>query len=394
MALLEAMANGLPSSSHRWAASRTFSAMADGMLVTPGNVEQIRAAMARLIDDTARQRPGAARDARAPFDVHVYARRSRTSTSESRRSRKSGNTHERDRIRRRSSSGTWSARLSSDAIRSTTSALARTRGIEGSTAKAAALVARAAGAHARARRNTRTADRARRREPAGHCSTRSCCATGCGLHHRQRMVLGAGQHRRHGRCTAQAGALARWHRLRAGLHRPPGDGGPACAHGAHRGAARRQPAGPGLSPIPTWIQRTAGARASSVRTRCRPEHRTHRRSLENFAPQLLCAYPSALEALCRCLHENGRTLKVPAVPDLLGGAQARSLGARAGGARRPHRRITTGSPSAWPSPMPSRRASTASWPATRTWSSFPTTSTTAGRRTSSTRSSERRSGTA
>jgi phenylacetate-CoA ligase len=36
-------------------------------------------------------------------------------------------------------------------------------------------------------------------------------------------------------------------------------------------------------------------------------------SLESFAPQLLCAYPSALEALCKLLQENGRTLKVPAV---------------------------------------------------------------------------------
>jgi phenylacetate-CoA ligase len=36
-------------------------------------------------------------------------------------------------------------------------------------------------------------------------------------------------------------------------------------------------------------------------------------SLESFAPQLLCAYPSALEQLCRLLQEHGRTLRVPAV---------------------------------------------------------------------------------
>jgi phenylacetate-CoA ligase len=36
-------------------------------------------------------------------------------------------------------------------------------------------------------------------------------------------------------------------------------------------------------------------------------------SLEKFAPQLLCAYPSALENLCRLLQERGRTLKVPSV---------------------------------------------------------------------------------
>jgi phenylacetate-CoA ligase len=36
-------------------------------------------------------------------------------------------------------------------------------------------------------------------------------------------------------------------------------------------------------------------------------------SLERFAPQLLCAYPSALETLCRLLQERGRTLKVKGV---------------------------------------------------------------------------------
>jgi len=36
-------------------------------------------------------------------------------------------------------------------------------------------------------------------------------------------------------------------------------------------------------------------------------------SLESFAPQLLCAYPSALETLARYLRDNGRTLKIPAV---------------------------------------------------------------------------------
>jgi phenylacetate-CoA ligase len=36
-------------------------------------------------------------------------------------------------------------------------------------------------------------------------------------------------------------------------------------------------------------------------------------ALENFAPQLLCAYPSALEALCRLLQQRGRRLTIPAV---------------------------------------------------------------------------------
>ncbi|MEO8018010.1 MAG: hypothetical protein ABI769_09370 [Pseudomonadota bacterium] len=36
-------------------------------------------------------------------------------------------------------------------------------------------------------------------------------------------------------------------------------------------------------------------------------------SLEKFAPQLLCAYPSALETLCRYLRDSGRHLSIPAV---------------------------------------------------------------------------------
>lgn len=35
--------------------------------------------------------------------------------------------------------------------------------------------------------------------------------------------------------------------------------------------------------------------------------------LETFAPQLLCAYPSALETLCRYLRDSGRRLSIPAV---------------------------------------------------------------------------------
>jgi phenylacetate-CoA ligase len=36
-------------------------------------------------------------------------------------------------------------------------------------------------------------------------------------------------------------------------------------------------------------------------------------SLQKFGPQLLCAYPSALETLCRLLEEHSRTLQVAAV---------------------------------------------------------------------------------
>jgi phenylacetate-CoA ligase len=35
--------------------------------------------------------------------------------------------------------------------------------------------------------------------------------------------------------------------------------------------------------------------------------------LKEFAPQLLCAYPTALETLCRYLRDNGRRLSIPAV---------------------------------------------------------------------------------
>jgi glycosyltransferase involved in cell wall biosynthesis len=78
MALLEAMANGLPSiTSPVGGIPDVFRNGLDGILVTPGDVEQIRAAMARLIaDDTARETAGrTARERARAFDVHVYARR-------------------------------------------------------------------------------------------------------------------------------------------------------------------------------------------------------------------------------------------------------------------------------------------------------------------------------
>lgn len=78
MALLEAMANGLPSiTSPVGGIPDVFRHGLDGALVTPGDVEQIRAAMAKLIsDDAARLAAGrAARERARAFDVHVYARR-------------------------------------------------------------------------------------------------------------------------------------------------------------------------------------------------------------------------------------------------------------------------------------------------------------------------------
>jgi glycosyltransferase involved in cell wall biosynthesis len=49
----------------------------DGLMVTPGNLEQIRQVMTRLIcDDSARVTAGRnARERAYAFDVHVYARR-------------------------------------------------------------------------------------------------------------------------------------------------------------------------------------------------------------------------------------------------------------------------------------------------------------------------------
>jgi glycosyltransferase involved in cell wall biosynthesis len=78
MALLEAMANGLPSiTSPVGGIPDVFRHGVDGQMVTPGDVEQIRAAMAHLItDETARLTAGRnARDRAHAFDVHVYARR-------------------------------------------------------------------------------------------------------------------------------------------------------------------------------------------------------------------------------------------------------------------------------------------------------------------------------
>jgi glycosyltransferase involved in cell wall biosynthesis len=78
MALLEAMAHGLPAiTSPVGGIPDVFRNGVDGALVTPGDVEQIRAAMVKyLSDDAARLAAGrAARERARAFDVHVYARR-------------------------------------------------------------------------------------------------------------------------------------------------------------------------------------------------------------------------------------------------------------------------------------------------------------------------------
>jgi glycosyltransferase involved in cell wall biosynthesis len=78
MALLEAMAHGLPAiTSPVGGIPDVFRNGVDGALVTPGDVPQIRAAMTKLItDDAHRLAAGrAARERARAFDVHVYARR-------------------------------------------------------------------------------------------------------------------------------------------------------------------------------------------------------------------------------------------------------------------------------------------------------------------------------
>ena len=78
MALLEAMANGLPSiTTPVGGIPDVFRDLVDGLFVKAGDVDQIRVAMATLIaDDTLRLNAGrAAREQARQFDVHVYARR-------------------------------------------------------------------------------------------------------------------------------------------------------------------------------------------------------------------------------------------------------------------------------------------------------------------------------
>jgi glycosyltransferase involved in cell wall biosynthesis len=78
MALLEAMANGLPSiTTPVGGIPDVFRDGQEGVLVTPGNIEQIRSAMAHMITQgDARLAAGrAARERARQFDVHMYARR-------------------------------------------------------------------------------------------------------------------------------------------------------------------------------------------------------------------------------------------------------------------------------------------------------------------------------
>src|SRR5687768_17064058 len=78
MALLEAMASGLPSiTTPVGGIPDVFRDGIDGMMVKPGDVDQIRAAMIHFItDDAARLVAGRlAREQARQYDVHVYARR-------------------------------------------------------------------------------------------------------------------------------------------------------------------------------------------------------------------------------------------------------------------------------------------------------------------------------
>jgi len=78
MALLEAMANGIPSlTTPVGGIPDVFEDGAHGVLVQPGNVEEIRAGLARLISDVEfRLAAGrAARESVRRYDIHNYARR-------------------------------------------------------------------------------------------------------------------------------------------------------------------------------------------------------------------------------------------------------------------------------------------------------------------------------
>jgi glycosyltransferase involved in cell wall biosynthesis len=78
MALLEAMANGLPSiTTPVGGIPDVFRDGQEGLLVTPGNIDQIRAAMTHMIlNEDARLAAGrSARERARQFDVHMYARR-------------------------------------------------------------------------------------------------------------------------------------------------------------------------------------------------------------------------------------------------------------------------------------------------------------------------------
>jgi glycosyltransferase involved in cell wall biosynthesis len=78
MALLEAMANGIPSiTTPVGGIPDVFHHDVHGVLVKPGDVDEIRAGLVRLItDDAFRQSAGrAARESVRQYDVHTYARR-------------------------------------------------------------------------------------------------------------------------------------------------------------------------------------------------------------------------------------------------------------------------------------------------------------------------------
>ncbi len=156
--------NGLPSiTSPVGGIPDVFRDGVDGVLVTPGDVEQIRAAMARLItDDTARCAAGrAARErARALRRARVRAPPGATSINASRRWRRSGKSHERDAgIRRRSTQAARGRREPGQAQ----SVLLRT-------------VAPAAGS-ARERRTWRAAARGRARSSRARSRPRSAPTT-------------------------------------------------------------------------------------------------------------------------------------------------------------------------------------------------------------------------
>ena len=144
------------------------------------------------------------------------------------------------------------------------------------------MVARAARAHAAAARCTDYGGScaAARRSPAGRCSTRSCCATGC-----TPSPPAANGSRRRPTPVARAGVPLKLVRSLDGIvfeqaciDRLVVAARPASAHRAHRGAARRQPAGSAHAALPDGVSANGGrSRIFCARAVSPQEHRTHRR---------------------------------------------------------------------------------------------------------------------
>ncbi len=324
----------------------------DGVFVKPGNVEQIRAAMARMItDDAARLAAGrAAREharalrrarVRAPPGGHLPAHRTDIGDP--------GILHERDAGIRRSPQAARRRRES----RAAQSVLLR----------AVAPPARPA----RSRRTSRAAAPGRASSSRARCGRalhrlrQAWCAAATTLDSWPLLDKELLRNRLHafttgsewfsapantggtGRRAAQAGALARRRRVRAGLHRPARGRGSACIRApcAPRSCAATTCRIRARCALPDGVSANGGrSRIFCARARVAQEHRTHRR----FAREVRAATAVRLSERARvavpaAAANNGRTLQDARGAHVLRSAEARGLDAGAGGARLPHRRL-------------------------------------------------------